>query len=58
MEDTLEREIIVDEGRPDKGILKWFKGELMAVVVEREESRDIQGPSKHKINRKVPRVIV
>lgn len=58
MEDKLEKEIRVDEGRPDKDILKWFKGELMAVVVEREESRDVQGPSKDKINRKVPRVII
>lgn len=57
MEDKLEGEIRVDEGRPDKNILKLFKRKLMAVVVEREESRDAQGPSKDKINRKVPRVI-
>lgn len=58
MEDKLEREIRVDEERSDKGMLKWFKGELMAVVVEREKSRDVPGPSTDKINRKIPVVIV
>lgn len=35
MEDTLEGEIKMDEGRPAQGLLKWFRGELIAVVVER-----------------------
>ena len=45
MKDKLDREIRLDEERYGRGSLKWFKQELVPVAVEREQSREVQGPS-------------
>lgn len=36
----------MDEGKPDKGLIKWFKGELIAIITGREEGREVPGPSR------------